>query len=115
MPYGYGLNYRFYSGPNITGVSIQYLWYNVLPMDLVRTPSASILTCDTGYVEPATMDLPVTEWKERSRVISRGFVRFPQCAAPPHCPPTAPKQGGACLIVSNPCLIVCQSFQPNCV
>ena len=82
VPYGYGLNYRFYQGPNIPGVSIQYLWYNVLPIDLVRTPSAAILTCDTAYVEPATMDLPVKEWKERSRVISRGFVRFPQCAAP---------------------------------
>ncbi len=82
VPYGYGLNYRFYSGPNIAGVPLQYLWYNVLPVDLVRKPSATILTCDTGYVELDTMDLPAKDWKERTNVISRGFVRFPQCAAP---------------------------------
>jgi len=84
VPYGYGLNYRFYMGPNYVGMSspYPYLWYNVLPIDLVRAPSASILTCDTGWVEPSTMNLAAKDWKERLQVVSRGFVRFPQVAAP---------------------------------
>ncbi|MFC1806162.1 type II secretion system protein [Planctomycetota bacterium] len=84
VPYGYGLNYRFYMGPNYVGMTwpYPYLWYNVLPITVVRKPSASIITCDTGYVEPATMDLPATEWKERLQAVSRGFVRFPLVAAP---------------------------------
>ena len=53
VPYGYGLNYRFHMGPNYPGMAspLPYLWYNVLPIDIVRNPSGSILTCDTGYVE----------------------------------------------------------------
>ena len=82
--YGYGLNYRFYQGPNIPGQAILYLWYNVLPISLVRNPSASILTCDTGYVDLPLIDQPVDMWKElpSTSIVSRGFVRFPQVAAP---------------------------------
>jgi len=84
VPYGYGLNYRFHMGANYEGMTwpYPYLWYNALPIDVVRKPTSCLLTCDTGYVMPETMDLPVTKWKERSNVVSRGFVRFPQCAAP---------------------------------
>ncbi|MFW6161662.1 MAG: prepilin-type N-terminal cleavage/methylation domain-containing protein [Planctomycetota bacterium] len=82
VAYGYGLNYRFYSGPNVPNQPLVYLWYNALPLSLVQTPSSCILTCDTGWVEPGTMDLPAEEWKERQTIVSRGFVRFPQCAAP---------------------------------
>jgi len=84
VPYGYGLNYRFHMGPNYQGMvgPYPYLWYNVLPIDIVRNPSRVLITCDTGYVEPATMNLPAKQWKERMRVVSRGFVRFPLVAAP---------------------------------
>ena len=84
VPYGYGLNYRFHMGPNYEGMTspYPYLWYNVLPIDIVRSPSMSVLTCDTGYVQPDLIDEPVKHWKERNSVVSRGFVRFPLCAAP---------------------------------
>ncbi len=79
---GYGINYRYYMGPNFLGMKAPYpyLWYNVLPPETIQNPSGCVYVTDVGYV--INIDDPIREWREDPAAEPRGFVRFPQLNAP---------------------------------
>jgi prepilin-type N-terminal cleavage/methylation domain-containing protein/prepilin-type processing-associated H-X9-DG protein len=79
---GYGVNYRYYMGPNYAGMEwpYPYLWYNVLSVNTVQSPSECVYVTDVGYV--TNNDAPIREWTEDMNAEPRGFVRFPQLNAP---------------------------------
>jgi prepilin-type N-terminal cleavage/methylation domain-containing protein/prepilin-type processing-associated H-X9-DG protein len=79
---GYGVNYRYYMGPNFLGMKTPYpyLWYNVLPPETIQNPSRCVYVCDVGFV--VNVDDPIRQWREDPAREPRGFVRFPQLNAP---------------------------------
>jgi prepilin-type N-terminal cleavage/methylation domain-containing protein/prepilin-type processing-associated H-X9-DG protein len=72
---GYGLNYRF-----LAGVNPPWLWYNMMPIDVVQRPSGTILIGDTAYVSNPTA--APRDWIENPASVSGGYIRFPQEEAP---------------------------------
>ena len=80
---GYGLNHRFFCGATPVGLAVgaPALYNNHLLITQAKKPSATILACDTGYID-ANRDAHPSKWSETPKTLTAGWVQFPQLDAP---------------------------------